>query len=45
MGVTTRTAIKQGLTMEGVRTRRGITGNWETFIGLYWCFEGCGGAH
>ena len=45
MGETARTAIKQGLTVEGVRRRRDSIENWEALIGLYWGFEGGGGAH
>ena len=40
-----KTAIKQGLTMEVVRRRRGIIGNWEALMGLYWGFEWDEGAH
>ena len=43
--VSAKTAIKQGLTVEGVRKRRCSIGNWETLMGLYWGFEGGGGAH
>ena len=45
MGVSAKAVIKQGLTMEGVRRRRGSIGNWEVLMGLYWGFEGGGGAH
>ena len=30
----------EGLTMEGVRKRRGSIRNWEALIGLHWGFEG-----
>ena len=42
MGVSIKTAIKQGLTMEGVKRRHGSIGNWEALMGLYWGFEGAG---
>ena len=45
MGVSAKTAIKQGQTMEGVRRRPGSIGKWEALMGLYWGFEGGGGAH
>ena len=45
MGVSAKTAIKQGLTMEGVRRRRWGIGNWGALMGLYWDFEGGGDAH
>ena len=34
-----KTAIKQGLTMKGVRKRSGSIGNWEVLMELYWDFE------
>ena len=40
MGVSAKTTIKQELTMEGVRWRRGSIGNWEALMGLHWGFEG-----
>ena len=45
MGVSAKTAIKQGLTMEGVRRRRGSIGNSEALMELYWGFEGSGDTH
>ena len=45
MGVSAKTAIKQGLTMGGVRRRSGSIGQWEALMGLYWGFERSGGAH
>ena len=42
MGVNAKTAIKQGLTMEGVRRRHSSIGKWEALIGLLWGFEGVG---
>ena len=45
MGVSAKTAIKQGLTMEGVRRRHGSIGKWEALMGLYWGFEEDGCAH
>ena len=45
MGVSAKTAIKQGLTMEGVRRRRGSIGNWGALMELYWNFEGGGDVH
>ena len=35
-----KTAIKQGLTMKGVRKRSGSIGNWKVLMELYWDFEG-----
>ena len=45
MGVSAKTAIKQGLTMEGVRRRYGSIGKSEALMGLYWDFERGGCAH
>ena len=45
MGVSAKTVIKQELTMEGVRRRRGSIRKWEVLMGLYWSFEGDGGTH
>ena len=45
MGESAKTAINQGLTMEGVRRRHGSIGKWEVLMGLYWSFEEDGGAH
>ena len=45
MGVSAKTAIKQGLTRGGVRRRRGSIGNWEVLMGFYWGFKGGWGAH
>ena len=45
MGVSAKTAIKQGVTMEGGRRRCGSIGKWEALMGLYWDFETGGCAH
>ena len=45
MGVSAKTAIKQGLTMEGGRRRRGSIGNWGALMILYWGFERNGDTH
>ena len=45
MWVSAKTAIKQGLTMEGVRRRHGSIGKWEALMRLYGGFEEDGGAH
>ena len=45
MGLSAKTAIKQGLTMEGARRRRGSIWNWGALMGLYWGFDGGGDAH
>ena len=45
MGVSAKTAIKQGLTMQGVRRRRGSIGKWKALMGLSSGFEGDGGSH
>ena len=45
MWVSAKTAIKQGLTMVGVRRRHGSIGKWEALMRFYWGFEEDGGAH